>query len=391
MEATTEATTYAPLVEYTQNKEFAGLMETLFGAVEKLSEQGKINEGDYLDLANLTKALYEAKTQIQKTVVFIDIMRRAKKEPPQPPKQCDKLNDKTYRTCEFCSKRLHCKYLPTHLRESRTCLLQQQARRNMKVEKYEEKDDRHTARQAFCLQLRPRYKTGVIETKQLATKEWVRPLDNQMVLVDNWDGVLIHTNRIMDCRMPPTEQRTRKEGTEVVEYTYQPPMETHYEANRRAWNELRPLTAPTFAPHFTCLTKEEEDARMANLCEVSYAEMMAECREEQKAQKVKQPWKFGEFAPTQLETVLGKLHFEVLVKVFNTFKDGMTNTQQYYSNGSKARLTKNARIALLKDYGKKHPQHNIQANGEPDIAGMISGIVRQQIYNHKNMFDMEIH
>lgn len=386
-----EATTYAPLVEYTQNKEFAGLMETLFGAVEKLSEQGKINEGDYLDLANLTKALYEAKTQIQQTVVFIDIMRRAKKEPPQPPKQCDKLNDKTYRTCEFCSKRLHCKYLPTHLRESRTCLLQQQARRNMKVEKYEEKDDRHTARQAFCLQLRPRYKTGVIETKQLATKEWVRPLDNQMVLVDNWDGVLIHTNRIMDCRMPPTEQRTRKEGTEVIEYTYQPPMETHYEANRRAWNELRPLTAPTFAPHFTCLTKEEEDARMANLCEVSYAEMMAECREAQKAQKVKQPWKFGEFAPTQLETVLGKLPFEVLVKVFNTFKDGMTNTQQYYSNGSKARLTKNARIALLKDYGKKHPQHNIQANGEPDITGMISGIVRQQIYNHKNMFDMEIH
>jgi hypothetical protein len=385
-----EATTYAPLVEYTQNKEFAGLMETLFGAVEKLSEQGKINEGDYLDLANLTKALYEAKTQIQQTVVFIDIMRRAKKEPPQPPKQCDKLNDKTYRTCEFCSKRLHCKYLPTHLRESRTCLLQQQARRNMKVEKYEEKDDRHTARQAFCLQLRPRYKTGVIETKQLATKEWVRPLDNQMVLVDNWDGVLIHTNRIMDCRMPPTEQRTRKEGTEVVEYTYQPPMETHYEANRRAWNDMRPLTAPTFAPHFTYLTKEEEDARMANLCEVSYAELMAEGREAQK-KKVRQPWKFGEFRPTQLETVFGKMPFEVLVKVFNTFKDGMPTTHFTHTNGSKARLTKNARIELLKHYGKNHPEHNIQANGEPDIAGMITGIVRQQFYNHQRDFDMEIH
>lgn len=229
MTTTNTTEMYQPLVEYTQNKEFAGLMETLFGAVEKLQEQNKINEGDYLDLANLTKKLYEAKTQIQKTFVYVEIVRRAKKDPPKPPKAVEKLNDKMFRTCEFCNKRLHCKYIREHQKSSRTCVLQQQARRNMKAEKYEIYDERHTARQAFAVQLIARFKTGVIENNRMGE--------------DNIH--YINNDRIMGVITPPPF--TTPDGIIIQERK-----ENHTQANIRMWSECRPDVAPTFEPYPLC-------------------------------------------------------------------------------------------------------------------------------------------
>jgi len=238
---------YAPLVEYTQNKEFAGLMETLFGAVEKLQERNGINEGEYLELANLTKKLYEAKTQIQKSVVYVEIIRRAKKEPPQPPKEVDKLTDPNYRTCEFCSGRYHCKFLREHQRTTRSCIKQQQARRNIITEKYTAKDDRHTWRQAFAVQLTPRYKTGVIQTsKPYAFEDGIR---------------YINTDRVMGVITPPPytilETLESKNGqVSYLEKTITPKRENHYKTNLRQWNECRPETAPTFEPYPLCSDEE---------------------------------------------------------------------------------------------------------------------------------------
>ena len=225
---------YQPLVEYTQNKEFAGLMETLFGAVEKLQERALINEGDYLDLANLTKKLYEAKTQIQQSVVYVEIVRRAKKEPPKPPKAVEKLNDKNFRTCEFCNKRLHCKFIREHQRTTRSCILQQQARRNIKTEKYEVKDDRHTRRQAFAVQLIARYKSGVIQNNRLG-EDNIHYISNDRIM-----GVITP---------PPYVKIDEKTGEEKTVY---PSKENHTQANMRMWNECRPDVAPTYEPYPLC-------------------------------------------------------------------------------------------------------------------------------------------
>jgi len=235
---------YAPLVEYTQNKQFAGLMETLFGAVEKLQERNGINEGEYLELANLTKKLYEAKTQIQKSVVYVEIIRRAKKEPPKPPKAVDKLNDPNYRSCEFCSKRLHCKFLREHQRTSRTCVEKQQGKRNVKVEKYEVKDERHTRRQAFAVQLIPRYKTGIVNGNRMETVINVRGGLEYYESGDNY----IHNDRIFGVITPPPYQKF-DEKCDVMRTIY-PSKENHTKANLRQWNELRPETAPTYEPYF---------------------------------------------------------------------------------------------------------------------------------------------
>ena len=230
---------YAPLVEYTQNKEFAGLMETLFGVVEKLQEREKINEGEYLDLANLTKKLYEAKTKIEKSVVYVEIIRRAKKEPPKPPKSVDKLTDPNYRTCEFCNGRFHCKFLREHQRTTRSCIKQQQARRNIITEKYTKKDDRHTWRQAFAVQLIARYKTGMINNNKIIEET----------------KTYINNDRIMGVITPPPYQKMNERTGE--EHTVYPKKENHTEANIRMWNEVRPDVAPTYEPYPLCSDEVE--------------------------------------------------------------------------------------------------------------------------------------
>lgn len=244
-------TMYAPLVEYTQNKQFAGLMETLFGAIEKLQEQNKINEGDYLDLANLTKKLYEAKTQIQQSVVYVEIIRRAEKKPPQPPKAVDKLNDPNYRTCEFCSKRLHCKFLREHQRTSRSCVEKQQGKRNVKVEGYTTKDDRHTRRQAFAVQLIPRYKTEILNGNRMETVIKIRG-DSQGFEKEYYENGenYIHNDRIMGVQTattpPPYAEIDKKTNKPKGNY---PHRENHSDANKRDWYDRRPDVAPTYEPY----------------------------------------------------------------------------------------------------------------------------------------------
>jgi len=239
----TQTAMYAPLVEYTQNKQFAGLMETLFGAVEKLQERAVINEGEYLDLANLTKKLYEAKTQIQQSVVYIEIVRKAEKKPPLPPKAVDKLNDPNYRTCEFCNGRFHCKFLREHQRTTKSCVLQQQAKRNVKTEKYGVKDERHTRRQAFCVQLNPRLKTGVVNGNRMETVIKIR---GGLEYYENGENY-IHNDRIFGVITPPPYQKF-DEKYDVMRTIY-PSKENHTQANIRQWEELRPETAPTYEPY----------------------------------------------------------------------------------------------------------------------------------------------
>jgi len=254
----TQTNMYAPLVEYTQNKQFAGLMETLFGAVEKLQERNGINEGEYLDLANLTKKLYEAKTQIQQSVVYIEIVRKAEKKPPLPPKAVDKLNDPNYRTCEFCNGRYHCKFLREHQRTTKSCILQQQARRNMKAEKYDVKDERHTRRQAFAVQLVPRYKTGVVNGNKMETVIKIR---GGLEYYENGENY-IHNDRIFGVITPPpkVDESCVPNDDEVGGFTngkgqYRSSnmiyfgKENHTQANLRQWEELRPETAPTYEPY----------------------------------------------------------------------------------------------------------------------------------------------
>lgn len=250
---------YAPLVEYTNNKQFAGLMETLFGAVEKLQERSGINEGEYLELANLTKKLYEAKTQIQQTVVYIEIVRKAEKKPPLPPKAVDKLNDPNYRTCEFCNGRFHCKFLREHQRTTKSCVLQQQAKRNVKTEKYGVKDERHTRRQAFCVQLNPRLKTGVVNGNRMETVIKIRGGLEYYEDGENY----IHNDRIFGVITPPpkvdedcvpTGDETlggfwNKKGNWVSTNMIYYSKENHTRANLRQWEECRPETAPTYEPY----------------------------------------------------------------------------------------------------------------------------------------------
>ena len=254
---------YQPLVEYTQNKEFAGLMESLFGAVEKLQERNGINEGEYLELANLTKKLYEAKVQVQQSVVYVEIVRRAKKEPPKPPRAVEKLNDKDFRTCEFCNKRLHCKFIREHQRTTRSCILQQQARRNMKTEKYEVKDERHTWRQAFAVQLIARYKSGIIENNKLG--------EDRIHYINN--------DRIMGVITPPPYVKIDEKTGE--ERTIHPSKENHTQANIRMWNECRPDVAPTYEPYPLCSDEiETPPLKVGGGAEKQSGDVLAEIRAE---------------------------------------------------------------------------------------------------------------
>jgi hypothetical protein len=125
---------WQPLVEYNNKKDFVGLMETMFEKIEGLMENQKINDGEYLEFANLCRDIHKVKTEIQTQIVYVEIHRAVQRKPPKPLKEeTQKLDDKNYKTCEFCNKRLHRKYMPTHLRESKTCVRARQTKLNVKV------------------------------------------------------------------------------------------------------------------------------------------------------------------------------------------------------------------------------------------------------------------
>lgn len=168
---------YAPLVEYQQNKDFVGLMGTLMDVVEKLQERNNLTDGEYLDMSNLCKKLYDAKAKVEKHIVYVEMVRRAQKKPPQPPKEVDKLNDENYTVCEFCDKPLHKKYVATHQRTSKTCLRHRQAKRSCAIEKLSQFGAKHTLIQAHNLQLRERYITKEIETKKNSLGKIINPKD----------------------------------------------------------------------------------------------------------------------------------------------------------------------------------------------------------------------
>ena len=212
---TLKMTDYQPLVQYQQNKDFVGLMTTLMDVVEKLQERNNLSDGEYLDMANLCKSLYEAKTKVEKHIVFVDMVRRAKKNPPKPPREVDKLNDPDFLVCEFCDKSLHKKYLATHQAESKTCLRHRQAKQSCVVEKLPLTDNflkegklKHQTVQAFNLQLAHRNKNGEPEPKRNEQGAYI----NIRAVIAGSDNELFDNMPLNDLAMRMANTRARERG-----------------------------------------------------------------------------------------------------------------------------------------------------------------------------------
>lgn len=208
-------TDYQPLVQYQQNKDFVGLMTTLMDVVEKLQERNNLSDGEYLDMANLCKSLYEAKTKVEKHIVFVDMVRRAKKNPPKPPREVDKLNDPDFLVCEFCDKSLHKKYLATHQSTSKTCLRHRQAKQSCVVEKLPLTDNflkegklKHQTVQAFNLQLAHRNKNGEPEPKRNEQGAYI----NIRAVIAGSDNELFDSMTLNNLAMTMANTRARERG-----------------------------------------------------------------------------------------------------------------------------------------------------------------------------------
>jgi hypothetical protein len=127
-------TNYPPLVEYNNKKDFISLMSDLFERIDALASDDKINTEEYRQMADLCKQMYNIKEQVKTQVVYVEIRRATERKPPKPPKaEQEKLEAKSHKTCEYCDKRIHKKWLLEHQRTSATCLRVRQTKMNVNV------------------------------------------------------------------------------------------------------------------------------------------------------------------------------------------------------------------------------------------------------------------
>lgn len=183
--------------------------------VEKLQERNNLSEGEYLDMANLCKDLYNAKKAVETHYIYIEMVRRANKNPPKPPREVDKLNDPDFLVCEFCDKSLHKKYLATHQAESKTCLRHRQAKQSCVVEKLPLTDDwlkegklKHQIVQAFNLQLAHRNKNGEPEPKRNEQGAYI----NIRAVIAGSDNELLDKMSLNEIAMTMANTRARERG-----------------------------------------------------------------------------------------------------------------------------------------------------------------------------------
>jgi len=135
--AAAEQQPFPALAEYQAKKGLVTALEAIFERIEILSADARINEGEYLQFAELVKDMYAFRQSVRTNTVYVEIARQSRaREPVAPKSDREKLTDKNSCVCNRCDKPVHKHYLASgeHHRTA-TCIRAFQNKLNVKAHK----------------------------------------------------------------------------------------------------------------------------------------------------------------------------------------------------------------------------------------------------------------
>ena len=128
---------FPAMAEYQAKRGLVAAIEGIFERIEILSTDQRINEGEYLQFAELVKDMYAFRQTVRTNTVFIEIARQSRaREPVAPKSDREKLTDKNSCVCNRCDKPVHKHYLASgeHHRTA-TCIRAFQNKLNVRAHK----------------------------------------------------------------------------------------------------------------------------------------------------------------------------------------------------------------------------------------------------------------
>jgi len=128
---------FPAMAEYQAKKGLVAAIEGIFERIEILSADQRINEGEYLQFAELVKDMYAFRQSVRTNTVYVEIARQSRaREPVAPKSDREKLTDHNSKVCNRCDKPVHKHYLASgeHHRTA-TCIRAFQNKLNVRAHK----------------------------------------------------------------------------------------------------------------------------------------------------------------------------------------------------------------------------------------------------------------
>jgi len=128
---------FPAMAEYQAKRGLVAAIEGIFERIEILSSDQRINEGEYLQFAELVKDMYAFRQSVRTNTVFIEIARQSRaREPVAPKSDREKMTDENSKVCNRCDKPVHKHYLASgeHHRTA-TCIRAFQNKLNVRAHK----------------------------------------------------------------------------------------------------------------------------------------------------------------------------------------------------------------------------------------------------------------
>ena len=129
---------FPALTEYQSKRSLVAAIEGIFERIEILSSDARINEGEYLQFAELVKDMYNFRSAVRTNTVYVEIARQSqRREPTAPRSMREKLDDPRHCiACVRCDNLVGKGYYASgeHFRTS-VCITKFQSKLNVRAHK----------------------------------------------------------------------------------------------------------------------------------------------------------------------------------------------------------------------------------------------------------------
>lgn len=148
-----------PAIHLADKKTLMTLLGSLFEKIDDLASDGKINSGEYKELADIVSDMSKIRQEVKTHIIYRTIDRQARrKEPKQPSTELKKRELDDYVNCEFCDKRIAKSYISTHKKESISCQRVRQTKQNVVLTGKRYSPELYAMCQSYNIELLPRYR-----------------------------------------------------------------------------------------------------------------------------------------------------------------------------------------------------------------------------------------
>jgi hypothetical protein len=148
-----------PAIQLADKKTLMTLLSSLFEKIDDLASDGKINSGEYKELADIVSDMSKIRQEVKTHIIYRTIDRQSRRnEPAKMPTEMEKMaDDSKFANCEKCDKRLAKTSIKEHMR-TKICNRTQQTKLNVFISKKQYCEVIFPKCQAYNTDLLPRYR-----------------------------------------------------------------------------------------------------------------------------------------------------------------------------------------------------------------------------------------